>query len=138
MSCVSPPPHNPTRAISIGSLSRVVLYLVIVVVFATPYLWIVGSTFKTRQDLFDDLDPVSIRTFVPINPTLENLTTLFTETNFAQAFLNSVVVATMSVTFAGGDQQHDRLRFGLAQVSGPASALHRNPGDLGRSPSKPN
>ena len=76
------------------------LYLVIVVVFATPYLWIVGSTFKTRQDLFDDLYPVSIRTFVPINPTLENLTTLFTETNFAQAFLNSVVVATMSVTFA--------------------------------------
>ncbi len=83
-----------------ASLSRVALYLVIVAVFATPYLWIAGSTFKTRQDLFDDLYPVSIKTFVPSNPTLENLTGLFTQTNFAQAFLNSVLVAAMSVTFA--------------------------------------
>ncbi|MCY3781933.1 MAG: carbohydrate ABC transporter permease [Chloroflexi bacterium] len=85
---------------SVGSLWRVVIYLVIVVAFATPYLWIVGSTFKSRQDLFDDLYPVSLRTFVPSNPTLENLITLFSETNFAQAVLNSVVVAAMSVTFA--------------------------------------
>ncbi len=88
------------RAISLGSLGRVAIYLVILVAFATPYLWVVGSTFKTRQDLFDDLYPVSLRTFVPSNPTLENLVTLFTETNFTQAFLNSVIVAAMSVTFA--------------------------------------
>ena len=90
----------PARGLSMGSLGRVVMYMVIVVAFATPYLWIVGSTFKTRQDLFDDLYPVSLKTFVPSNPTLENLTTLFTETNFAQAVLNSVVVAAMSVFFA--------------------------------------
>jgi len=88
------------KTFSFSSLSRVVLYLVVVVVFATPYLWIVGSTFKTRQDLFDDLYPVSVKTFLPNNPTMENLVELFTETNFAQAFLNSVLVAAMSVTFA--------------------------------------
>ena len=88
------------RRLSFASLSRVALYLVIVVVFATPYLWIAGSTFKTRQDLFDDLYPVSVKTFLPSNPTTENLVELFTETNFAQAFLNSVVVAAMSVIFA--------------------------------------
>ena len=88
------------RRLSVGSLGRVALYLLIVVVFATPYLWIVGSTFKSRQDLFDDLYPVSVKTFVPSNPTLENLTGLFSDTNFAQAVLNSVLVAAMSVTFA--------------------------------------
>ena len=93
------PPHA-ARTLSFASLSRVALYLLVVVVFATPYLWIVGSTFKTRRDLFDDLYPVSVKTFVPSNPTMENLTGLFTDTNFAQAFLNSVLVATMSVTFA--------------------------------------
>ena len=88
------------RSLSTASITRLVVYLIIVVVFATPYLWIAGSTFKTRQDLFDDLYPVSVKTFVPSNPTLENLVELFTETNFAQAVLNSIVVATMSVTFA--------------------------------------
>lgn len=93
-------PPASVRRFSFASLSRVALYLVIVVVFATPYLWIAGSTFKTRQDLFDDLYPVSLKTFLPSKPTTENLVELFTETNFAQAVLNSVVVATMSVTFA--------------------------------------
>ena len=88
------------RGLSPASLGRVALYLLIVVVFATPYLWIVGSTFKTRQDLFDDLYPVSVKTFVPSKPTMENLISLLNDTNFAQAFLNSVTVAAMSVTFA--------------------------------------
>lgn len=88
------------RALSLSTLGRVALYFVIVVAFATPYLWMAGSTFKSRQDLFDDLYPVSLRTFVPSNPTLENLATLLTETNFTQALLNSVIVAAMSVTFA--------------------------------------
>ena len=92
--------QKPGPPLSLGSLARMALYLLIVVVFATPYLWIVGSTFKSRQDLFDDLYPVSVKTFVPSNPTMENLTVLFRDTNFAQAFLNSVAVAAMSVTFA--------------------------------------
>ena len=50
---ISPP--NTGRTLSFSSLSRVALYMIIVVVFATPYLWIVGSTFNTRQDFFDDL-----------------------------------------------------------------------------------
>ncbi len=91
---------SPAPALTAASLSRLALYLLIVLVFATPYLWIAGSTFKSRQDLFDDLYPVSVKTFVPSKPTLENLRGLFTETKFAQAFLNSVLVAAMSVTFA--------------------------------------
>ena len=88
------------RALPLAMIGRIAVYLLVVVVFATPYLWIAGSTFKTRQDLFDDLYPVSVKTFVPANPTLQNLTDLFVDTNFAQAFVNSVLVATMSVVFA--------------------------------------
>ena len=95
---------SQTGALSVASLWRVAVFFIILVVFATPYLWIVSSTFKTRQDLFADLYPVSVKTFVPSNPTLENLRVLFTETNFAQAVLNSVVVATMSVTLCRDHQ----------------------------------
>ena len=92
--------HRAVSPFTYASLLRVLVFVIIVIIFATPYLWILGSTFKTRQDLFADLYPVTIRTFVPTNPTLENLTNLFTKTNFAQASLNSVLVASMSVTFA--------------------------------------
>ena len=92
--------HRAVSPFTYVSLLRVFVFVIIVIIFATPYLWILGSTFKTRQDLFADLYPVTIRTFVPTNPTLENLTNLFTKTNFAQASLNSVLVASMSVTFA--------------------------------------
>lgn len=109
------------RRLSFAALSRVALYLVVVLVFATPYLWIVGSTFKTRQDLFGDLYPVSVKTFVPSNPTLENLSALFTETNFAQAFINSVAVAAMSVTFAV--TINSMIAFVLAWLSFPGRRL---------------
>ena len=92
--------HRAVSSFTYASLLRVLVFVIIVIIFATPYLWILGSTFKTRQDLFADLYPITIRTFVPTNPTLENLTNLFTKTNFAQASLNSVLVASMSVTFA--------------------------------------
>ena len=109
------------RRFSFAALSRVALYLLVVLVFATPYLWIVGSTFKSRQDLFDDLYPVSVKTFVPSNPTLENLSALFTETNFAQAFINSVAVAAMSVTFAV--TINSMIAFVLAWLSFPGRRL---------------
>ncbi len=109
------------RRLSFASISRVALYLLVVLVFATPYLWIVGSTFKSRQDLFDDLYPVSVKTFVPSNPTLENLSALFTETNFAQAFINSVAVAAMSVTFAV--TINSMIAFVLAWLSFPGRRL---------------
>lgn len=86
--------------ISSGTVLHVFSYVVILIVFATPYIWMIGSTFKTRQELFSDLSPLSIYTFIPRNPTLVNLITLFTETNFPQAVLNSLIVAVMSVTFA--------------------------------------
>jgi len=79
---------------------RLLLYVVIVLVFATPYVWIIGSTFKARSELFADLYPLSINTFIPRQPTLENLITLLSSTNFAQAILNSVVVAVLAVTIS--------------------------------------
>ncbi len=118
---ISARPPQSASAWSIRSLWRLALFFIIVVVFATPYLWIVGSTFKTRQDLFDDLYPVSVKTFVPSNPTLENLSALLTETNFAQAVLNSVLVASMSVFFAVAI--NSMIAFVLAWLKFPGRRL---------------
>ncbi len=103
------------------SLLRVLVFVIIVIIFATPYLWILGSTFKTRQDLFADIYPVTIQTFFPVKPTLENLTNLFTKTNFAQAFLNSVLVASMSVTFAVAI--NSMIAFVLAWLKFPGRSI---------------
>lgn len=76
---------------------RPLIYAIIILLFATPYAWIIGSTFKERSELFADLYPLSINTFIPRQPTLDNLITLLSSTNFAQAILNSVVVAVLAV-----------------------------------------
>ena len=88
------------KNLRLGFIARVVTFIGILIVFATPYVWMIGSTFKTRQELFDDLYPISFYTFIPRTFTLTNLTTLFDDTGVPQAFLNSLIVAAMAVTFA--------------------------------------
>ena len=71
--------------------------LVVVIVFATPYLWLIVSTFKTREDLFADMYPFSWRVFIPVAPTLENFRTLFLEYDFYIPVLNSLGLALAAV-----------------------------------------
>ena len=85
---------------SLRSVLRIFTFIGILILFATPYLWMIASTFKTREELFRDIYPLSWFTFIPRSPTLVNIITLFTETNFLQAMLNSLIVATMAVVFA--------------------------------------
>ena len=78
-------------------LGRGVVILLLVLLFTTPYIWMIASTFKPRAELFAYLSPVSWRTFVPLNPTLDNLRTLFVEINFMRPLLNSIGVSLMAV-----------------------------------------
>ena len=71
---------------------------VIVVVFLLPYAWIVASSFKPQAMIFRDLNPVSWRSFVPVNPTLVNVTHLFTERGVGRALVNSAIISACQVT----------------------------------------
>ena len=45
----------------------------LILIFTGPYIWMVSSAFKPREEIFLHLGPISWRTFVPLNPTFENI-----------------------------------------------------------------
>jgi ABC-type glycerol-3-phosphate transport system permease component len=71
--------------------------IVVVVIFAVPFLWVVVSSFKTQQTIFANLIPFSFKTFIPTHPTLENYRTLFFTNGVGRNVLNSFVIAAMQV-----------------------------------------
>lgn len=86
------------RAVFILSITAVIAAL-----FLTPMLWVVGGSFKNQLDIFKDVQPISIWTFIPRHPTLANIQdSLFTGGSrteeggglgLANAFLNSAIVS---------------------------------------------
>lgn len=85
-------PMSPAR-----TLVKAAGILILTVIFTTPYLWMIASSFKTRNELFEHIYPLSWRTFIPMQPTLENFRLLFSEHDFAQALLNSAGLALSAV-----------------------------------------
>ncbi|WP_428483218.1 carbohydrate ABC transporter permease [Rhodopila sp.] len=84
------------RAMLRGAAAAAIL-AIIVVVFLLPYAWIVASSFKPQATIFRDLNPVSWRSFVPTNPTLDNVIHLFTQRGVGRALLNSAVISACQV-----------------------------------------
>lgn len=74
--------------------------LILVVVFMGPYVWMISSAFKPREEIFLYLNPVSWRTFIPLNPTLSNIQELWVELEFWRPILNSLGIALTTVTIA--------------------------------------
>lgn len=69
-------------------------------VFATPYVWMVVSAFKPRAEIFANIYPLSWRTFVPMQPTLQNFITLFTQYEFLRPLINSIGLAIAGVVIS--------------------------------------
>jgi len=78
----------------------ILLSVLLVIIFATPYVWMIGSTFKPREEIFRYITPLSWRTFVPLNPTLDNISTLFVDLNFSRPLLNTLGVSIASVVLS--------------------------------------
>jgi len=77
-----------------GALTYLVLILGAVITLF-PFLWMLATAFKPAPDIYS-LD------LIPKNPTLDNFKKIFTETPFANWYLNSIIVAsatTLSVAF---------------------------------------
>lgn len=76
---------------------RWVSIFILIVFFFGPYLWMAASAFKSRAEIFQYVSPVTWRTFVPLNPTLENFYTLLVQEGFWRPFLNSIMIAIATV-----------------------------------------
>ncbi|MEU8986240.1 carbohydrate ABC transporter permease [Streptomyces sp. NPDC048558] len=82
--------HRPRRT---GRVRKPLLYTVTSVgllVMAAPFLWMVLSAFKNRQDLTAN-PPV----WIPTHWTLENFTALLDQLDMPRYFLNSLIVAVL-------------------------------------------
>jgi ABC-type glycerol-3-phosphate transport system permease component len=78
--------------------ARVLLYLgltALALLFVFPFYWLLVSAFKTQAQIFS-LPPQ----WLPVPGTLDNMASLFRETNLPRAFLNSVVVSGGHVALA--------------------------------------
>ncbi|AEV28368.1 ABC-type sugar transport system, permease component [Sphaerochaeta pleomorpha str. Grapes] len=64
--------------------------------FLLPYLWMIGSAFKARSEMFAYIFPVSWKTFIPLDPTLENFRTLV-EMDFLRNVYNSLLLSAVTV-----------------------------------------
>jgi len=91
------PSSPPSRGT--GRISKVIIGLVVVALFLTPYLWMVGSSLKSQQDIFKDASTLSLWTFVPQNPTLGNYLELILQRDIGRALFNSLLVSAVQVTF---------------------------------------
>lgn len=109
------------RLLAPSMLLRFAFGLVVMIIFATPYLWMIASAFKTRQEIFRYIHPLSWRTFVPLEPTLENMQRLFVEFDFAQPLLNSIGVSIAAVVFSM--LINSMIAFVLAWIDFPGRRL---------------
>lgn len=96
----------------------VLTLLVVTVVFAFPIVWSALSSLKSTDDVVKFRYPLTIWTFLPPFPTVENYIVLFTQLNFGRTLFNTVVassgqviIAVVTSTLAG--YAFARLRFPL-------------------------
>ncbi len=66
-------------------------------VFLLPYLWMLGSAFKSRSELFSYVLPVSWKTFIPVHPTLDNFSVLLFKLGFLRTILNTLLLSAVTV-----------------------------------------
>ncbi len=84
---------------------RVLAYVVTCVIFLMPFAWMLFGSVRAEREIFTYLIPFGIRTFIPIEWTLDSYMTILglNETgrlanyNFGQNLLNSFVVSTAVV-----------------------------------------
>jgi ABC-type glycerol-3-phosphate transport system permease component len=88
-----------------STMLRWVVYLVLVVIFLTPFVWMVLGSLRLEREIFANLFPFTWRTFVPIEWTIENYVDVLGISeegqrfgfNFGRNLLNSFLVSAAVV-----------------------------------------
>jgi ABC-type glycerol-3-phosphate transport system permease component len=99
--------HSPSqRALRVGfGVLRVLLYVAICVIFLVPFAWMFFGSLRAEREIFAYLTPLSWRTFIPIEWTLDSYQTILglneagrrLNMNFGRNLLNSLIVSTAVV-----------------------------------------
>ncbi len=94
------------------------LMVILGLVFIVPYIWLFGASFKTPAEIFRFVTPLSWRTFVPQDFTLDNYTRLmelkpypFTRYLMNSIFVSTTVTVLSLIANALGAYAFARLKF---------------------------
>jgi len=74
--------------------------LAIVLIFITPFVWMVSSAFKPRDELFAYIYPVSWKTFFPLQPTFDNIIAVLRDAGLGSAMMLSFFIAVVTVVIS--------------------------------------
>lgn len=86
--------RRPRRRIGLGTVGRAIAIAVIGVYCLAPFYWMLVSSLRRSGDIFDT-------TLLPETWSVESYVKVFTgSSDFARALLNSLIVATITTTFA--------------------------------------
>jgi multiple sugar transport system permease protein len=85
----------------VGFLLRAALYVALCVIFLVPFVWMIFGSVRAEREIFAYLAPFSIRTFIPIEWTLDSYLTILGLNDvgrtagyaFGRALLNSLIVS---------------------------------------------
>jgi len=94
------PPLKTARRV-IGVVLRTVLYVALCVIFLVPFVWMIFGSVRAESEIFQYLAPFGIRTFLPIQWTLDSYLTILglnqvgrsAGYDFGRALLNSLIVS---------------------------------------------
>lgn len=75
------------------------LLIVVTLVSLFPLLWGIVSSVRTDRELFAYAIPFTYRTLIPQEPTFDAYIRLFTQFNFLQPIINTLIVCVLSIFF---------------------------------------
>ena len=84
--------HSTKRAL--WGLGRIIIAVIILIVFLSPFVFMLGASFRLDRHIFANISPISLRTFVPrlSELTLDNFVGIFHFMTFGRALAHSLLV----------------------------------------------
>lgn len=65
--------------------------------FLIPLIWVVASALRPASPLYEYANPLTWKSFIPTQPTLENFVHIFVNLNFGRALMNSLFVSVSTI-----------------------------------------
>lgn len=74
-----------------------ILHILLLIIIFLPLVFALTSSFRPLSDLYRYVSPLTWKTFIPTNITLDAYITIFTEGGYGTALLNSLLIAFVTV-----------------------------------------